>query len=166
MQAHHRMAAAGDRTGRPAERGAVIVEFALILPLLFGILFGIVDFGFNFSQTLDIRHGSREGARLAAVNYTGGSPRDGAAQTSVIIGEICARMDGGTGSSVELTLGAPTDVVPAGTVGGTATVSVRRPAASLSGVYAPLFDGQTMSSTVSVRIEVPATWTTASGICS
>ena len=54
--------------GTRGQRGAALVEFAILVPLLFGILFGIVDFGYSFSRTLDIRHGSREGARLVAVN--------------------------------------------------------------------------------------------------
>jgi Flp pilus assembly protein TadG len=55
------------------ERGASIVEFAIVAPLLFLLLFGIIDFGWAFSQNLDVKHAAREGARLAAVNAAPGS---------------------------------------------------------------------------------------------
>ncbi|MGH8990120.1 MAG: TadE/TadG family type IV pilus assembly protein [Acidimicrobiia bacterium] len=50
------------------ERGASLVEFALVLPVLVILLFGIIDFGFAFNSYIEVRSGAREGARLAAVN--------------------------------------------------------------------------------------------------
>jgi Flp pilus assembly protein TadG len=146
--------------------GAVLVEFAIIVPLLFAILFGIVDFGYSYAKTLDIRHGSREGARLAAVNYTGGSTATGTSQTSVIIAEMCARMDGADGATVALTLLPGTTTAPAGSVGRAARVTVSRPGSSISGLYAPILEGRTVRSAVEVRLEVQATWATSTGTCS
>jgi Flp pilus assembly protein TadG len=50
------------------DRGAAAVEFALISPLLFLLLFGIIEFGraWNVRQTLT--DAAREGARVAVVN--------------------------------------------------------------------------------------------------
>jgi Flp pilus assembly protein TadG len=50
------------------ERGANLVEFALLAPLLIVLVLGIVEFGFLFAQYNEIRHGAREGARYAAVS--------------------------------------------------------------------------------------------------
>jgi Flp pilus assembly protein TadG len=50
------------------ERGASLVEFALVLPVLAVLIFGIIDFGFAFNSYIELRSGSREGARMAAVN--------------------------------------------------------------------------------------------------
>lgn len=50
------------------ERGASSVEFALILPLLLLIIFGIIEFGMAYHSYLAITHAAREGARLASVN--------------------------------------------------------------------------------------------------
>lgn len=50
------------------DRGAQLVEFALIAPLLIILLLGIIEFGYIFGQYNDIRHGAHEGARLAAVD--------------------------------------------------------------------------------------------------
>lgn len=58
----------GDAKRRPGERGAVAVEFALILPMLAAIVFGIIEFGFYFAQSASLAHGAREGARMGVVN--------------------------------------------------------------------------------------------------
>jgi hypothetical protein len=48
------------------ERGAALVEFALILPLLVMLLLGIVTGAQAYGQKLSITNGSREGARYGA----------------------------------------------------------------------------------------------------
>jgi hypothetical protein len=45
-----------------------LVEFALVAPLLFLILFGMLDFGRAFNYWLDSTHLANEGARWAVVN--------------------------------------------------------------------------------------------------
>jgi Flp pilus assembly protein TadG len=45
---------------RHRERGAVLVELAMVIPLLFMIVMGIVDFGTLFSQKISLRGGVRE----------------------------------------------------------------------------------------------------------
>src|SRR3954468_15576853 len=47
-------------------RGAVIVEFALVVPLLFVIVFGIIDFARAYAQLNNINSSLREGARFGA----------------------------------------------------------------------------------------------------
>jgi Flp pilus assembly protein TadG len=54
------------------DRGAVAVEFALILPILVVLVFGIIDFGRAFNAQVTLSQAAREGARLAALgNSTG-----------------------------------------------------------------------------------------------
>jgi Flp pilus assembly protein TadG len=50
-----------------SQRGNAVVEFALLAPLLFIILFGITEFGRAFGATQALYSAAREGARLAAV---------------------------------------------------------------------------------------------------
>lgn len=50
------------------ESGQALVEFALVLPVLFLVLFGMLDFGKLFNYWQDATHISAEGARYAAVN--------------------------------------------------------------------------------------------------
>jgi len=51
-----------------SEKGASAVEFALILPILIMLVFGIVEFGIAFNNYITITHAAREGARIAAVD--------------------------------------------------------------------------------------------------
>ncbi len=53
-----------------SERGASLVEFALILPLLLVILFGIIEFGLIMYNKAIITNASREGARRGIVFRT------------------------------------------------------------------------------------------------
>ena len=50
-----------------SERGSVMVEFALVVSILFLILFGIIQFGMVFNAQLSLNYAAREGARLAAL---------------------------------------------------------------------------------------------------
>jgi len=50
------------------EKGASAVEFALILPILIMLVFGIFWFGIAYNNYIALTHAAREGARLAAVN--------------------------------------------------------------------------------------------------
>ena len=49
------------------ERGASAVEFAIVLPVLFLVIAGIVDFGRFFFTQIQVTNASREGARAAVV---------------------------------------------------------------------------------------------------
>src|SRR5262245_30136891 len=67
------------------ERGTALVEFALVAPLLFLILFGMMDFGKAFNYWLDENHLAAHGARLAAVNNTApGNCPDGSTPGSLL----------------------------------------------------------------------------------
>jgi Flp pilus assembly protein TadG len=49
------------------DRGAAAVEFALLLPLLALLVFGIVDFGRALNAQITLTQAAREGARMAAL---------------------------------------------------------------------------------------------------
>jgi len=57
-----------DRKSR--EEGVAAVEFALILPVLALLLFGVIEFGRVWSQYQVFQGAAREGARCAAVQAT------------------------------------------------------------------------------------------------
>ncbi|HIE21686.1 MAG TPA: pilus assembly protein, partial [Acidimicrobiia bacterium] len=38
------------------DRGAALIEFALLMPLLIILILGIVEFGWKFGQFNDVRH--------------------------------------------------------------------------------------------------------------
>ena len=85
--------ASGDR-----ERGAAAVEFALVLPLLLAILFGIVDFGRAYFADLTVTHAAREGARALAVgnDATAAATSAAAALTVGVTPSTCTPGDAGS----------------------------------------------------------------------
>lgn len=53
------------------EKGAELIEFAFVLPLLLFVVVGIIDFGFTFQRYEVVTNAAREGARLAVLpGYT------------------------------------------------------------------------------------------------
>jgi Flp pilus assembly protein TadG len=51
-----------------SERGAVAIEFALVLPILLMLVVGIMDFGRAYNNQISVTHAAREAARSMAVN--------------------------------------------------------------------------------------------------
>ncbi|MBI2170020.1 MAG: pilus assembly protein [Actinobacteria bacterium] len=49
------------------QRGAVAVEFAIVLPLLVLLIFGIIEFGRAYNAKIALEGAVREGARILAV---------------------------------------------------------------------------------------------------
>ena len=101
----------------PSERGASLAEFALVLPVLLMILFGIIEFGLFFSRSQAIEAAAREGGRLASLSSSttadvkdrvddtlGSTIFDAPHGTSVIPAGGCA---GREGDSVTVTVTAP-----------------------------------------------------------
>ena len=104
------------RRGR--ERGATLVEFAIIAPILFALLFGIVDFAWMLGQHQDVRHGAREGARLAAVNTDTAANMTTAVQNAMNLanGGTVTFVDGANGCTGSI--GRVTVTVPVGSLTG------------------------------------------------
>lgn len=141
----------GRRCG--GDEGAALVEFAIILPILFLLIFGIIEFGWAFFQSLDVRHGAREGARLAAVNYKETASPSADDQLTQIITETCARMD--SGDNVDVRFRRP----GTGAVGQTIEVRVQKPLDTLTGFLDFALGSKTLSSDVEIRVEQTNTWT-------
>jgi Flp pilus assembly protein TadG len=55
-----------DRRTDGKERGAALVEFALVLPLVLMLAFGMVTAGITYNHKIDLTHAAREGARYGA----------------------------------------------------------------------------------------------------
>ena len=51
-----------------SQHGATAVEFALVAPILFVLVFGIIDFGLGFHAWDASANAAREGARVGAVD--------------------------------------------------------------------------------------------------
>ncbi|MDQ6726669.1 MAG: pilus assembly protein [Actinomycetota bacterium] len=59
---------------RGDERGAAVVEFALVLPILVMFIIGIVEFGRAYNARIELTSAVREGARTAALSVSGACP--------------------------------------------------------------------------------------------
>lgn len=133
------------------ERGAALVEFAMVLPLLLLLIFGIIEASWAFAQHNDIRYGAREGARLAAVQDTWA--------VSAIGQETCDRMD-----TVYPAQNPTVTINGIGTdsnIGGLAEITVVAPYTTLTGVLDGIFGSINLTSTIQFRIEQPTTGSTA-----
>ena len=123
------------------ERGASLVEFAIVLPLLVMLLFGIIEFGWAFAQNLEVKHIAREVGRIATV----GDPD----------GIIDSRSCSGTIAEV-------TDVSMApgsGASGDAATITVTATLQQLTGFFSwALGSVGNLQSAVEVRLEQPFSW--------
>jgi Flp pilus assembly protein TadG len=79
--------------------GAAAVEFALVLPVLVLILFGIIDYGLYFSNTLDAESGVQTAARQAIVGNLDSActPLD-TSSSSLQVRELMCMVKANTGS--------------------------------------------------------------------
>ena len=90
-------------------RAAAMVEFAIVAPLLFALIFGIIDFGRVFFLYNNLTNAAREGARIAAV-LTNVVTND-----SRVISATRARINEAAGATATVTV-TPTGVTPTKTV--------------------------------------------------
>ena len=56
--------------GLRSERGAALVEFALIVPVLLALVFGVIEYGRGYNAKVEITGSVREGARALALGKT------------------------------------------------------------------------------------------------
>ena len=138
------------------EKGANLVEFAILAPFLILLLFGIIEFAWVFATNLDVKHGAREGARITAVN----TPDTGNVDLAA---EICSRMNM-VGSDTATTITWASDGTPA--VGEGVIVTVSTPLSTLTGIMDWAFGSvPTLDSTVEIRIEQSPDWSDGTQNC-
>jgi Flp pilus assembly protein TadG len=159
------------------ERGSVAVEFALVLPLLLVLVFGMIDFGIAFANYEGVRSGTREAARLGVVNDVSNAPSctiDGATVTppanptspsDATNALVCLTKDrvGLSGSATKVKL-----TITGQAVGDELQVCASFNVTAVTG-YTVLFLGnQTLTSSVTMRLEqVPlfTSYTEPGGAC-
>jgi hypothetical protein len=170
------------RRRRRREEGASLVEFALIAPILFLLLFGLIDFGFIYNDYLQVRQGVRDGARQGAVaNFGPSSAPFTFSQTScnndayvassapsedkALICQLRNRIGldpskmrigiclSNSGGTACNTNASGTLPNPAYTDGRTLIVCAMYPATSRSGFLNPFLSGGVVTTRVAIRIE-------------
>jgi hypothetical protein len=132
-------------TKRP-ERGAALVEMAMVIPLFLVLVFGIMEAGWLFSQLTETRNAAREGARLAVVDF---------GPATQVATETCNR-------AVLSSDGALVSISSFGNVGdplsdpnARVTVHIENSYESITGFLDPIFQGISLDADVTMRVERP-----------
>ncbi len=76
----------GFRKRRKGEDGQALVEFALVVPLLLVVLFGIVQFGIMMNTYITVSDSARSAARQLALEQGNNDPCDPAVQVATTAG--------------------------------------------------------------------------------
>lgn len=142
------------RASERDERGAALVEFAFVFPILFLLVAGMIDFGLTFSNLNSTRQGVREGARQAVVANFGADATctvTGSISSEATKKAICLTKDriGLKDADVRVKL----EIVGAYQIGDSLRICAQYPMNSVTGVFSPLMDGRIITSKVEMRIE-------------
>jgi Flp pilus assembly protein TadG len=142
------------------ERGAELIEFALVFPLLLAVLGGIVDFGRMFQRMEVTTNAAREGARLASLPgynladiesrvraYMNEGIRAGAGAQTTVARNLVTLTPAGGGASFQAA-----QVV----VNYTDSYLILGPLAALLGGNAADFAAITLTATSTMRLETAA----------
>lgn len=107
------------------DSGAAAVEFALVMPLLVILVFGIFEFGISFAQQLSLSNAARQGARFAAVQNPDGSGNP-TTTCATIFNQVrsAAGTIGMSSANVKVTITAPTGGQTCTTAGGLPATAV------------------------------------------
>jgi len=139
----------GGRVGR--EDGQALVEFALVLPLLLLLLFGIIEFGLALNRYLSLNDAVRAGARELALGRGLSDPCDPAVGQTL----TNANSSGNTLTSSQVTVGfsaAPVTATTTGTTTQTITTTT------------PVTTTQTVTTTTVSRGRTTTITTTSTGV--
>ena len=139
------------------ERGASLVEFAFVVPILALLLFGVIDFGIALGDSISQRQGVRDAGRQVAVgtwtndmsctnNVTSGG--DEVKKIVCLAKQRIDLKDSSVSVRVQLGSGASPYVV-----GEPVAVCAQYPMHSASGFFRPLLNGKYLRSKVVMRIE-------------
>ncbi len=132
------------RLCRLNRRGVAAVEFALVAPLFFMMIFGMIEFGRMIMVQQVITNGSREGARVAVLDGT---------SSADVTSTVNVYLESARVSGANVTID-PVDPGSAG-YGEPVTVTVTIPFSQVSWLPSPIFiDGETeLTATTVMRRE-------------
>lgn len=131
------------RSCRKNRRGAAVVEFAVVAPVFFLLIFGMIEYGRMVMVQQVLTNASREGARVGILDGSSGSDVD-----TTVNGYLTSSSISGATITVD-----PSDPSTAG-AGDPVTVTVSVPFSQVSWLPAPMFlGGQTLTATTVMRRE-------------
>ncbi|MGN6251662.1 MAG: TadE/TadG family type IV pilus assembly protein [Marmoricola sp.] len=134
---------------RREEQGAAAVEFALVMPMLMLLVFGLIQYGLYFWA---LQSGSRA-ADVTARQLSVGNCQDGTALRAFVTGqlgsaasgtatvsEVYTRVDGSAGTATN-------------SAGGTVKVTVSFPTVNLHLPFVPFLSSPSVAQSVTARVE-------------
>jgi hypothetical protein len=142
------------------ERGAALVEAAIIIPIFFLLIFGMIEFGVGFNDYVAVRNGARQGARLGVVNDLTRAPSCKIAGSTVTPPMNPATLGDGTNALVCKTkqrvgLGGDVKVqiIRGANPGDSLQVCASFPVKSITGFTAPFISGTILRTSTTIRLE-------------
>lgn len=133
------------------ERGATLVEFAIVLPVLMTLIFGIIEFGIVYNDYIGLRQGARDAARQAVVADFGAlscSPV-GYSDSGDSRNLMCLTKDRSEQDDVRVKVIVPSPYV----VGSTLTVCTQRGLQSYTGLFSGILNDIEIKTEVKMRVE-------------
>ena len=133
------------RRHRKQRTGAAVVEFAIVAPVFFLFVFGIIEFGRMLMVQQTITHAAREGARVAALDGSTVNSVETAVNSYLSSALI-------TEAAIEITPNPPSDAADGQPVSVSVTVGFDQ----VSWLPAPMFLGSTpLTASTVMRRESP-----------
>jgi hypothetical protein len=147
---------------RRNDSGAAAVEFALVVPILLLLVFGIIEYGLWFSDSLSTRQGVREAARQGVVGNFGDDSCDltGASGDPNSLALMCTaqeRIGGITGDPAIMVS------APEGYSRGKPLIVCSQMKSGITGGIVPLPNNRIIQSEVEMSIELATPGTEFSG---
>lgn len=149
---------------RTQENGSVLVEFALVVPILLLFLFGIIDFSLVMYDYINVRQGTSATAREAAVIAT--NPPPAASSSCVTAGSfsgatlnlICyaKHLLGSNEANTRVSFWFSTSNCTGSTcyaAGSPVVICTQEKASSTTGLFAPILGHVVLASKVEISIE-------------
>jgi Flp pilus assembly protein TadG len=134
------------RQDRRGEAGAGLVEMAIVVPLLFLLVFGILDFGVFLYRNIELTQGVREAGRQGAVAlYNGGNAACNRATPTDTLVCLTKQRSGVAGMKVYV-------LVPSNTVGSPFAVCATYQSSAVTGLIQPFLPKYMHTETI-MRLE-------------
>ena len=150
------------RLQRRGDSGATAVEFALVTPILFLLVFGIIEYGLWFADSVSARQGVREAARQGVVANFGDASCDltgatGDANSKALMCTAQERIGGITGNPAIKVM------APNGWLRGKPLIVCSQIPVGIGSGIVPLPNGHVIQSEVEMAIETTDPVVTFSG---
>jgi Flp pilus assembly protein TadG len=137
------------RSGQQKERGATLIEFAIIVPLLAALLFGIIEFGVIYGDQINLRHGTRDAARLAVVgNFNAVASCSGSNAQKL----ACITRQRSNSNDARVRIRVPAG----GGTGNPVIVCAQVPVTPVTGIF-PFLNNRVLTSRTEMRLETTVT---------